>query len=164
MPRSRRSISHAAHLFAFFAEYSDFNYDPRAPVLDEFHRLVRVYQWKPESKERKEARTRFSAAMGRQFSSFYGTRVDDLAAWQALCLALGVDPVPETVDECRKIIKSTHVNLVDFIDTRLTGVPVKTFETEEKLREYTLENRKFFPKQSAKESGVLKYLLREILA
>jgi hypothetical protein len=63
-----------------------------------------------------------------------------------------------------QVIDSTHVNLVDFIDTRITGKPVEIFETEEELREYTIEEGKYYPKESAKESGVLRHLLRKILS
>ena len=138
----------------------------------------------PRSQEEKKAKSAFGTAMGKQFASFYGTSVNDIEAWKALCEALGVDPVPETIAECRdvrvccvsclcdranehthkQLIKSTHVNLVDFIDIRISGRPVKIFETEGQLRRYTCKNEKYYPKESAKESGVLRYLLRKILS
>lgn len=121
--------------------------------------------------------------MGKQFASFYGSSVHDIRAWQALCAALG-KPIPKTIKECKdvrfqfikvycshenhlpkpQIIDATHVNLVDFIDIRTTGKPVEIFDTEEELREYTIQEGKIYPKESAKESGVLKHLLRKILS
>jgi len=53
------------------------------------------------------------------------------------------------------------VNLVDLVDT--SGRDVELFSSLDELREYTIENGKFFPKESAYAGGVLKFLLREIL-
>ena len=61
-----------------------------------------------------------------------------------------------------QVVLSTHVNLVDLLDTHRTGQRVKIFDTEEELSEYTCETKKFFPLDSAKQGGVLKYLLRHI--
>ncbi|KIL67993.1 hypothetical protein M378DRAFT_159246 [Amanita muscaria Koide BX008] len=159
----QRSQPAAQHIARFFALYPNFVYDPQASVSAEFRRLVATHRWKRQSPQRDEAWERFSKAMGQQFSTFYGSDINDLRAWQALCIALRVKLVPDTVKECKKIIKSTHVNLVDFIDTRTTGRPIKKFRTAQGLRDYTNETEKYFPLESAKESGVLKYLLRQIL-
>ncbi|KAM6502997.1 hypothetical protein JOM56_002974 [Amanita muscaria] len=157
----------ATHILAFFAEYPDFEYNATAPVWKEFNRLTRYMGWNPrpgEDPEYGEARSAFAAALGQQFSTFYGSDVNDINAWQALCTALGVEPIPDSLGKCRKLVKSTHVNLVDFIDSRITGEPIRIFLTEKELRRYTQRTHKIFPKESAKESGVLKYLLRRIYA
>ncbi|KAF8730601.1 hypothetical protein AX14_005409 [Amanita brunnescens Koide BX004] len=155
--------SSATFIAAFFAEYPDFEYDSTAPVTQEYRRLTQESDWMPRSQAEKKAKSAFGEAMGKQFASFYGTSIHDMEAWKALCEALGVDPIPETIAESRDLIRSKHVNLVDFIDTRLTGDPIKIFETEKELRKYTREEGKYYPKESAKESGVLRYLLRKIL-
>jgi hypothetical protein len=62
-----------------------------------------------------------------------------------------------------QIIKATHVNLVDLVETRHTGRAVDVFDTLEELRHYTMSTAKYFPKESAKAGGVLKFLLRNIL-
>jgi hypothetical protein len=175
--------SAATFITAFFAEYPEFDYDSTAPVTQEYRRLTQESDWMPRSQEDKKAKAAFGTAMGKQFASFYGSSIHDIKAWKALCEALGVDPIPKTIAECRdvrtevllpspcchitihvqQLIKSKHVNLVDFIDTRITGDPIKIFKTEKELREYTRGEDKYYPKKSAKESGVLKYLLRKIL-
>ncbi|KAM6503640.1 hypothetical protein JOM56_000583 [Amanita muscaria] len=163
MPKNRKHPrTTAQHLVEFFARYPRFEYNLEASVSAEFDRLVETYGWERDSKKGKKAWEGFSRAMGKQFSTFYGSRVDDINAWQALCVALNVNPVPQTIHECIAVIKSTHVNLVDFIDTRITGNPVQKFATQEELRTYTKETHKIFPRRSAEESGVLKYLLRKI--
>jgi len=45
----------------------------------------------------------FSTAMGKQFADYYGSDVYDINAWQALCVALGVHPVPDTIYECKEV-------------------------------------------------------------
>ncbi|KAK2459465.1 hypothetical protein APHAL10511_008525 [Amanita phalloides] len=155
--------SGATFIEGFFSDYPEFDYDATAPVSQEYRRLKEHFDWMPQSQAEKKAKSAFGTAMGKQFASFYGTSVYDIEAWRALCEALGVDPIPETVAECRDIVRLTHVNLVDFIDIRLTGKPIKIFETEKELREYTKDEGKYYPKESAKESGVLRYLLRKIL-
>ena len=62
-----------------------------------------------------------------------------------------------------QIVKSKHVNLVDLVDARNTNKKVKIFPSVHALRNYTLKNKKIFPKKSAKAGGLLKHLLREIL-
>jgi hypothetical protein len=59
-------------------------------------------------------------------------------------------------------VKEVHVNLVDLIDSSIHEVEL--FSTLDELRDYTIENGKFFPKESAYAGGVLKFLLRKILA
>ena len=55
------------------------------------------------------------------------------------------------------------VNLVDLVDVGRTGRRVTQFNSLAELQIYTIESKKFFPKESAYAGGVLKYLLREIV-
>lgn len=64
---------------------------------------------------------------------------------------------------CPQAVKRTHVNIVDLVDTDNTGEEVEIFRSLEKLREYTIDSGKYFPKENAYAGGVLKFLLREIL-
>lgn len=61
-------------------------------------------------------------------------------------------------------VQRTHVNLVDLTESPHTGEKAEIFPTVEALREYTLETRKFFPRNEAHAGGLLKTLLRQILA
>ena len=45
----------------------------------------------------------FGMAMGKQFASYYGSDVHDITAWQALCIELQVDPVPDTIVQCKRV-------------------------------------------------------------
>ena len=67
-------------------------------------------------------------------------------------------------DEYEQKIKETHVNLVDLVEQGRTGKRVRLFPNLEGLRKYTMDTGKFFPKENAYAGGILKFLLREILA
>ena len=55
-----------------------------------------------------------------------------------------------------------HVNLVDLVQG--SKVEVRIFNTEKQLSEYTKETKKYFPKEEAKDGGVLRALRRHITA
>ena len=50
------------------------------------------------------------------------------------------------------------------MDTKGTGRRVPTYETVGELADYTKKTGKFFPREHAKAGGLLKFLLRPILA
>ncbi|KAF9043194.1 hypothetical protein BJ165DRAFT_1545322 [Panaeolus papilionaceus] len=98
-----------------------------------------------------------------QFNHVYGRRIDDYTAWDTLCTRISVKRVPSTIEECKKIVKRTHVNLVDLTQATKPHSRVQVFHSEEELREYTISSRKFFPHRNVYAGDVLKYLLRKIL-
>lgn len=121
------------------------------------------FGWYKDEEEMRDAKELFKTAMVKQFNDIYGTDPENLESWQKLCHVLNIEPVPTRLAECRKSVRQTHVNLVDLVETRNTGLPVKVFETLRGLQVYTVKNGKFFPKRNAYESGLLRFLLREIL-
>jgi hypothetical protein len=60
-------------------------------------------------------------------------------------------------------VRQTYVNLVDLVDAPRTGAAVKTFPNLKELQDYTIETKKYFPKEDAYAGGLLRFLLREIL-
>ncbi|EOA85862.1 uncharacterized protein SETTUDRAFT_111081 [Exserohilum turcica Et28A] len=141
--------------------YPNFPYDPKRDVAEEFYRMCDFFAWDKDDVEREEARRGFKDAMVIQFNSLYGTDVANIENWHKLCIALYIEPLPETIHDCKEKIKTIHVNLVDLVDTSRDGVEL--FASLEELSEYTIESGKYFPKESAYAGGVLKFLLREIL-
>ncbi|KAH9894284.1 hypothetical protein C8Q73DRAFT_511452 [Cubamyces lactineus] len=101
--------------------------------------------------------------MVKQFNAMYGTNADDLESWQLLCSALGMIPVPDNIRTCRRTVRSTHVNIVDFVEAPMVGMAVRTFDSEEQLSVYTKETGKFFPRGDVNAGSLLRYLLRQIL-
>ncbi|KAF8957575.1 hypothetical protein BDZ97DRAFT_1762835 [Flammula alnicola] len=157
--RHKRTIGNGeiGPLAVFFAEYSSFNYDANNSATEEFRRMCRLFKWKKDKK--KDAREKLRNALTKQFNANYGTNSEDVNAWQGLCARLGVDPIPETLEECRRTVMGTHVNLVDFVERRR---PVQNFSSETELSDYTRKSGKYFPKKNAYAGNLLKYLLRHI--
>ncbi|TVY13032.1 hypothetical protein LARI1_G009054 [Lachnellula arida] len=76
---------------------------------------------------------------------------DDLTAWHALCRAIGVEPLPQTCEQCETGRSNSKKK-------------VQTFGTVTKLRAYTKETGKIFRNTLKQEGGnvVLRHLLRRI--
>lgn len=173
---------------AFWARFQGFTPDPNSSLITNFNLLSTAQNWAPAGRARSRAHRRFRSAMIDEFNATYGTDNNDLESWKNLCRVVGIDPVPETITQCRKVrldllfsseiwrfdanmevskaVRRTHVNLVDLIDNdvRNAGGQVKKFKTLRQLREYTHETEKYFPKNPAKAGGILKALLRDMNA
>jgi len=145
------------YLETFFALYPGFEYDSSNAATDEFRRMSDSFEW--DKPDREEARAKFKDALVQEFNNIYGTDENDVGSWQGLCRVLGITPVPGSLAECRKVVNTSHVNLVD-----LVGQPnsITLFTSEAALSEYTKDTGKFFPKENAYAGGLLKYLLRNI--
>ncbi|RYN63049.1 hypothetical protein AA0117_g12856 [Alternaria alternata] len=157
----RRTEQDLDAISAFFTQYSEFPYDPKSSVAEEFYRMCDFFAWDKDCEEREQARRVFNDALVIRFNGLYGTDVADIENWHKLCVALYIEPLPDTIHHCKKKIKTIHVNLVDLVDVSRDAVEL--FPSLEELREYTIDSGKFFPKRSAYAGGVLKFLLREIL-
>ncbi|CAG1972963.1 unnamed protein product, partial [Fusarium graminearum] len=156
------------HIDRFFVKYPNFNYDSLKPIWIEFNDMCDFFEWDNEDKEMKIAKGGFKEAIVKQFNDIYGTDLDNLDSWQKLCYMLNIKPVPTNLAECREVglmasssllnysrnVRRIHVNLADLVETEHTGLPVEA---------YTANTGKFFPKKSAYEGGLLRFLLRRIL-
>ncbi|OJA12927.1 hypothetical protein AZE42_09298 [Rhizopogon vesiculosus] len=159
----RSQTSTQTPLDKFFAKYPEFDYNSSASASREFYRMCNKFGWGKEDDERQCAHNDFKDALVQQFNHIYGTDADDLASWNTLCQIVRVSPIPDTLKSCRKAVKKTHVNIVDLIDTKMTGEPVTVFASELKLSEYTKQTGKIFPRDNAYAGGLLRYLLRRIM-
>jgi len=92
-------------LALFFAQYMNFEYNPAGSATDEFYRLCDLRDWDKNDPQKEIAKQGFQDALTLQFNNSYGTDVDDLTKWQALCAKLGVDPIPESLYACREVRK-----------------------------------------------------------
>ncbi|KAH9066260.1 hypothetical protein EDB87DRAFT_1554056 [Lactarius vividus] len=149
-------------LEGFFSQFSNFQSQPSNSPVIEFDRLCKTYQWERDDPERKAAREEFQYAMKMEFDDLYGSDEKDIENWHKLCYVLRIDPAPDTLQECRSAVLKKHVNLVDLVHG--SKEEVRIFETETKLSKYTKKTGKFFPKEDAKDGGVLRALRRHILA
>ncbi|KAK2592853.1 hypothetical protein QQS21_009456 [Conoideocrella luteorostrata] len=146
----------------FFERYPRFNHSPTNEAWSEYHRMVHSLGWKEKSKREKVARKRFRVAVVEQFGQMYGTDENNLNSLQRLSEKLHISPVPDSIKSCKKAIEKVHVNIMDFVDSERTGDPVVTFKNPKRFREYTVATGKIFPKKEAKESSLLRYLLRQV--
>lgn len=167
----------------FFEQFSGFEPNSSALVVDEFARLASHMRWKAYSKAWKRNRERCFKS---EFITHFGRDASRLENWQSLCEEVGVKRIPDSIAKCRKArnprglpsfcqswltgryycskaLRNFHVNLVDLIDCRRAGTRVHRFSSAQALREYTANTPgKIFPKRAAKEDGFLKALLRDI--
>ncbi|KAL7929838.1 hypothetical protein V8C35DRAFT_314448 [Trichoderma chlorosporum] len=158
----------------FFASFAGFAYNPRLSPEASWKALRRFKRWKngpgTRTVEENDAWAEYQSSLMREVNLWYGD-VEDLTAWRTLCKAVGVIDPPHEIPTCRKILRNTHVNIVDLIhwgreSDMGDGEKVKIFRTVEELRAYTLITRKIFAKEELEEHNegnvVLKHLLRVI--
>lgn len=123
---SRRRVSNAAFsaalhaefngpLDSFFLRYTILEYNPRGAPMSEFRRLVSANRWdperardpehdmEPESQAYMSARAAFFDAFRDEFDHLFGGDADDSMTWQSLCETLGIDPMPSSVTQCKKV-------------------------------------------------------------
>jgi hypothetical protein len=89
-------------LDAFFRSFSTFQYDPSQPPATSYARLRAHEGWQRGKAASADAWDRYQDALEGELRMWYGEE-DDLAAWHALCHAIGVDPPPRTCDQCEQV-------------------------------------------------------------
>jgi hypothetical protein len=72
-------------------------------VAEEFYRMCDFFAWDKDDEQCKEARRAFKDAMVIQFNSLYGTDVANIENWHKLCVALYIEPLPDTVHHCKEV-------------------------------------------------------------
>jgi len=149
-----------------------------------------TFDWSRDDPARKEAHEEFKTAIVEQFNLLYGTEVEDIQAWRGHCLALEIFPLSDNVAGVKevclfgspgaastnkkrvfslfgthavRIFRRVFVNLVCLIDTESTERSVAQFSSLEEFQVYTIRTGKYFPKDSAYDGRMLRFLLREIL-
>ncbi|KAL8300545.1 hypothetical protein RB593_010074 [Gaeumannomyces tritici] len=88
-----------------------------------------------------------------------------LRGYQEPCREVGLDEEAAggNVDECKKALKSTLVNIVDLIDARRRHAKVEVWTDFEKFRAYTLQDGKRIDRKEARASpGYLASLLQRL--
>jgi hypothetical protein len=61
------------------------------------------FAWDKDCEERKQARRVFNDALVIRFNGLYGTDVADIENWHKLCVALYIEPLPDTIHHCKKV-------------------------------------------------------------
>ncbi|KAI1635649.1 Caulimovirus viroplasmin-domain-containing protein [Biscogniauxia mediterranea] len=92
------------------------------------------------------------------------TPAQRLATYRSMCAAIGLEP-GATVAGCVRQLRGVLVNIVDFVDAKRAGGPVKVWDARDfaAFSAYTLQDEHRFDKEEAKaHGGFLAKLLRRL--
>ncbi|KAK3906800.1 hypothetical protein C8A05DRAFT_29346 [Staphylotrichum tortipilum] len=107
------------------------------------------------------ARKKKARAIVREFDEYFGTgTLDD---WQRLCRDVGLAGYYPSITQCRKALRTVHINIHDLLDAVKQGRHPPRFGNPQQLAEYTVNSGKIFPKIKVKAMGPVRALLRHII-
>ncbi|KAJ7473996.1 hypothetical protein FB451DRAFT_1035144 [Mycena latifolia] len=145
---------------AYWTSHPDFLHNATAPLQQEFKLLAAHEGWKAGGSRYKREWARCARE---EFSHYFGRDDGLLSGWQAMCAMVRVNEVPDSITQCRKVLRNdVWVNICDLVDAERTGEPVIKHPSAVALRKYTRQTKKIFPKHAAKENRFLKVLLIEL--
>jgi hypothetical protein len=101
-PAHQRATEAQTPLDAFFGSFPTFDYDPSQPPATSYARLQAHKRWRRGDAASDDAWDRYQHALEGELHLWFGNE-DDLAAWHALCHAIGVEPPPQTCDLCEQV-------------------------------------------------------------
>ncbi|KAK1955662.1 hypothetical protein LY78DRAFT_433460 [Colletotrichum sublineola] len=155
-----------------FATFDNFTPDASASFDHEFARLASSQEWLPGSQQYTRERT---IAMREELALLYFpptplainnkrpkrlTEEQKLKGYQDLCHKVGL-PLGDSIKEYKKNLKSTLVNIIDFINARRTHSAVMVWQDFNAFRNYTLQDKHQINKEEAKKGeGLLTSLLQ----
>ena len=97
-----------------FSSYSSFQQDPLAPLLEEFERLSLSMHWQPGSEEYNKKRKQ---CIVNEVNTLFSETSTKLQGFQALLVELSIEPVPQTITQCKKVcilmIQNSNSWLID---------------------------------------------------
>jgi len=106
-------------LDVFFRSFPTFEYDPSLPPATSYANLQRHEGWRRGSAESDDGWNRYQDALQSELYLWYGAE-NDLTAWHALCRAIGVEPLPQTCEQCEEV-GDRATKLGRFMLTRVIG-------------------------------------------
>ena len=68
--------------------------------------------WGGYNPNREEAHEAFKDALVKEFNDIYGTDENDINSWHKICVVVGLDPLPDTLEEARDVSTRGHHNLL----------------------------------------------------
>ena len=86
----------------FFHSFPTFEYDPSLPPATSYAALRAHEGWRRGDLASKDAWNRYQDALASELRKWYGAE-NDIAAWHALCRAIGVKPLPRTCVQCEEV-------------------------------------------------------------
>ncbi|KAF2713800.1 hypothetical protein K504DRAFT_462284 [Pleomassaria siparia CBS 279.74] len=112
-------------------------------------------------KSKKQRRAEGAEAYQADFGNLLGTDPKKLANWQRLCSILNIEPIPQSITQCKKSYKSVWVNLYDVVDHLRDPdtVPLRHFRSYGDFWRNAKGRNRIFPKEEAKKNAFLRVLL-----
>jgi len=86
----------------FFRSFPTFDYDPSLSPATSYANLREHEGWRRGDTASDDAWNRYQDALESELRMWYGAE-NDLAAWHALCRAIGVEPLPQTCEQCEEV-------------------------------------------------------------
>jgi len=87
----------------YWLQFPSFTPSPTSPFKQEFARLAQHQTW-PSA----ERRSQQIKALAAEIAHHYGTHLNKLGRWQQLCEDVGIEVIPRSVTQCRKVSPATH--------------------------------------------------------
>lgn len=103
VPRDSPILTDSSPLDLFFCSFPKFQYTPSNPPQEEYRRLRQRYDWKRNDPDGEDAWSNYRSALVREFNRWYGEDDSNMDAWQSLCRAIGVLPLPQTLKDCKTV-------------------------------------------------------------
>jgi hypothetical protein len=151
---------------AFFARFPSFSYQSSTDwrQLGPFHKLATHFHWKKPRRdiEYERLKSTWTEVVESEFSG------SSISHYQSLCRDLDIDPIPDSVTECKNALREVFVNIVDLVQYRKDleqgreASKPRTFRTLGQLRHYASNTGKYYPKENAK-AEMLRELLKELM-
>lgn len=106
------SIHRQTPLDVFFRSFPTFDYDRFLPPAASYANLQKHEGLRRGQPESKAAWNDYQHALREELEMWFGAE-DDLTAWHALCLAIGIEPLPKTCGQCEQVRESRNGELGD---------------------------------------------------
>lgn len=86
----------------FFSAFHGFEYNPFESPAKSYARLQKHQGWNRNDAASKGAWNQYQNALKDELQMWYGS-TKSLTAWHALCRAIGINPLPPTRTQCKKV-------------------------------------------------------------
>ena len=119
------------HITEFFSRYG-VAYDSKISIMKQFQSLSEANGWNPDESDdeqqrrtkerrRRTARGQLNNATAQDFNLRYGVDVGDIGAWKGLCEVIGIQPIPEGLEECREVMIIFRMSVEERLTTLAGG-------------------------------------------
>lgn len=150
----------------YFTKYPAFTFKPSSRdwrQVGAFNALAAHFRWSQERRQREYLYFKDTWAQVVE-SEFEESTLDH---YKSLCKELAIEPIPESIEECREELSRVYVNIVDLVQyrrdrkARRHPEPLIFFDNAQELRDYCKREEKWCPVETA-IAEMLEVLLRPL--